>query len=86
MVATARTKIFNFIRIIHLNCLAKIELSGPPRRHYCSVMLYKKKKKKKLKETESEERKGFLSHFYHWLHNSGGIPFVSKAHGFKTGF
>ena len=37
-------------------------------------------------QTESEETKGFLSHFYHWWRNSGGIPFVSKAHGFKTGF
>ena len=39
-----------------------------------------------LKETESEETKGFLSHFYRWWHNSDGIPFVLKAHGFKTGF
>ena len=40
MVATFTTKTFNFIRIIQLNWLAKIELSGPPRRqYYCSVML-----------------------------------------------
>ena len=64
MVATVQTKIFNFFRIIHLNWLAKIELSGfPHRQYYCSVMLYKKKM---LKETESEEIKAFLSHCYHW--------------------
>ena len=47
MVATVQTKIFNFIRIIHLNWLAKIELSGVPRRqYYCLAMLYKKNAKR----------------------------------------
>ena len=34
MVATFRTKTFNFIRIIQLILVGKIELSEPPRRQY----------------------------------------------------
>ena len=78
MVATFRTKTFNFIWIIQLNWLAKLNLAGPFTGNiivkYCC-------NQKMLKETESEETKGFLSHFYHWWH-----PLVLKSYGFKTGF
>ena len=40
-VATFRTKTFNFIRVVHLNWLVKIELRerGPPGRQYCYYLL-----------------------------------------------
>ena len=74
-VATFRTKTLNFTRVIHLNWLAKIKLRGlgPPDCQIvvnycftCVLLLYAKM----LKETDTEETIGFLSHFYNrWYFN-----------------
>ena len=78
MVATFRTKIFNFIKIIQLNWLAKLNLAGPL---VVNIIVKHCCKQKMLKETESEETKSFLSHFYHSWH-----PLVLNYYGFKAGF
>ena len=57
MVATFRTKIFNFIRIIQLNWLAKLNLVGPL---VVNIIVKHCCKQKMLKETQSEETEGFL--------------------------
>ena len=78
MIATFWTKVFNFIRIIQLNWLAKFELSGLL---VVSIIAKYCCKRKMLKETESEETKGFLSHFHHWWQ-----ALVLNAHGFIAVF
>ena len=61
-----------------MKLVGKIELNRPL---VVNIIVKYCCKQKMLKETESEETKVFLSHFYHWWH-----PLVSKSHGFKTGF